>query len=153
MKPLKKEFLILILLLSWGNAQLKSSSFHPAVPVNDQGLGYAQRHSFLDLSRFNMRQSFSMSVASGGGQSFSVGMYTNEMDFMLKDNLRLRTQFSLVQPHGSTSLFNNQAPLEQIFYGASLEYQPRDNLFLSFSLNNYPTYRLYQPYSRFYLTP
>jgi len=153
MKPFKKEFLILIILLSWGNAQLRSNSFHPDVPVNDQGLGYAQRHSFLDPSRFNMHQSFSMSVASGGGQSFSVGMYTNEMNFMLKDNLRLRTQFSLVQPNGSNSLFNNQAPGGQVFYGASLEYQPRENLFLSFSLNNYPTYRLYRPYSRFYLTP
>ncbi|MFQ6612808.1 MAG: hypothetical protein ACE5D2_06865 [Fidelibacterota bacterium] len=153
MKHLPKELLILVLLFSWGNAQLKSNRFSPGIPVNNQGLGYAQRQSFLDPSRFNMHQSFSISMSNAGGQSLSVGMYTNQMNFMLKNNLRLQTQFSLVQPNGNSPLFNNRNLGEQVFYGASLEYQPRENLYFSFSLNNYPTYGLYRPYSRFYLTP
>jgi len=92
-------------------------------------------------------------MMSFGGQSMTVGAYTNQMNYMLKDNLKLSTQFSLTSPMGGINPYaTNGLGGSQLYYGASLDYQPAENLFVKFSMNNYPRYGFARPYSRLYHT-
>lgn len=134
-------------------AQFKAQTSAPAIPVNSQGLSSGQNLPVFAPDQFNMHHSFSLGMSYAGGQSFSLGTYTNQMNFKLRDNLMIQTQVSLVQPSGGISPYSNQGLNSQIYYGASLDYQPLENFHISFSLNNYPRYNLYRPYSSFSLIP
>ena len=88
-----------------------------------------------------------------GGQSMTVGAYTNQMNYMVRDNLKLSTQFSLASPLGGINPYaKNGLGGSQLYYGASLDYQPTENLFVKFSMNNYPRYGYARPYSSLYHT-
>ena len=64
-------------------------------------------------------------MMSAGNQSMTMGAYTNQMNYMLKDNLLLSTQFSLVSPMGGMNPYaNNGLSGAQLYYGASLDYKP-----------------------------
>ncbi|MEE8437611.1 MAG: hypothetical protein V3S22_04655 [Candidatus Neomarinimicrobiota bacterium] len=146
------SILLLTLFLNGAvQAQFRSQASGPAIPVNSQGLSSSQNLPVFAPDRFNMHHSFSLGMSYAGGQSFSLGTYTNQMNFKLRDNLLIQTQVSLVQPSGGINPYSNQGLNNQIYYGASLDYQPLENFHISFSLNNYPRYSLYRPYSSFSL--
>ena len=126
-------------------SQLRSNLPMKGLPINTRGL------SILDPNRFSINHSFGMSMTSFGGNSLSLGSYTNQMNYMIKDNMRLSTSFSLSSPmNGINPYANNGLGGTQIFYGASLDYQPTENLFVKFSMDNYPRYGYSRPYSRLY---
>jgi len=126
-------------------SQLRSNLPMKGLPINTRGL------SILDPNRFSINHSFGMSMTSFGGNSLSLGSYTNQMNYMIKDNMRLSTSFSLSSPmNGINPYANNGLGGTQIFYGASLDYQPTKNLFVKFSMDNYPRYGYSKPYSRLY---
>ncbi len=152
MKQISTGLFSFALLVSLVTAQFKAQAAPPALPVNTQGLGYAQQQSLFDPSRFDMNHSFSMSMSTFGNQSLTLGAYTNQMNYLLKDNLRLNAQFSLVQPTGGMNPLSNNGLPGQVYYGASLDYQPTDNFFVRLSMNNYPRYSFYNPYSRLWMT-
>ena len=86
-----------------------------------------------------------------GGNSLTVGSYTNQMNYMIKDNMRLSTSLSLSSPvNGINPYANNGLAGAQIYYGASLDYQPTKNLFVKFSMDNYPRYGYARPYPLIY---
>ena len=102
---------------------------------------------------FSMNHNFGMNMMSFGGQSMSVGAYTNQMNYMIKDNLNLSTQFSLASSMGGVNPYaKNGFGGSQLYYGASLDYQPTENIFVKFSMNNYPRYGYARPYSSLYHT-
>jgi|TARA_B100001540_G_C15658477_1_gene574444 hypothetical protein len=143
--------LLMSALTSLVMGQLRSNIPMKTLPVNTQGLSHAQNLSFLDPSRFSMNHSFGMNMMSFGGNSMSVGSYTNQMNYMIKENMRLSTNFTLASPMNGTNPYSkNGFGGSQLFYGANLDYQPTKNLFLKFSMNNYPRYGYSQPYSRLY---
>lgn len=152
MKNISNSLLVILLLSCLVFAQFRSQAAAPMIPVNSRGLSHTQNLSILDPSRFNMQHSFSLSMMNFSGQSLGLGVYNNQMNFMLKDNLRLQTQFSLVQPSGGLDPMANNGLGGQVYYGASLDYQPTENFFLRFSMDNYPRYGFYRPYSRFSMT-
>ena len=81
----------------------------------------------------------------------SVGSYTNQINYMIKENMRLSTNFTLASPmNGANQYSTNRFGGSQLFYDAALDYQPTKNLFVKFSMNNYPRYGYSQPYSRLY---
>ena len=126
-------------------SQLRSDLPMKGLPINTRGL------SIFDTNRFSINHSFGMSMTSFGGNSLSLGSYTNQMNYMIKDNMRLSTSFSLSSPmNGINPYANNGLGGTQIFYGASLDYQPTENLFVKFSMDNYPRYGYSRPYSRLY---
>jgi len=132
-------------------SQLRSDLPMKGLPINTQGLSKVQNLSILDPNRFSINHSFGMSMTSFGGNSLSLGSYTNQMNYMIKDNMRLSTSFSLSSPmNGINPYANNGLGGTQIFYGASLDYQPTKNLFVKFSMDNYPRYGYSRPYSRLY---
>ena len=91
--------------------------------------------SLLDAQNFQMNHSFSMSLMNMGGMSVGVGAYTNSFSLALTPKMSLNTQVSLVQP--TMGGMQNQG---NIFYGVGLNYKTSENSFLSFQINNYPTY-------------
>ena len=98
--------------------------------------------SFLSPDRFNIRHGFSMSMVSFGKQSFSVGSYSNQMNYLLTDNLRLRPNFTLLQ----SGMAKQQPGLNNsLYYGGSIDYKFTENSFLQISFQTIPTYRRYQP--------
>ena len=91
--------------------------------------------SLLDAQNFQMNHSFSMSMMNMGGMSVGVGAYTNSFSLALTPKMSLNTQVSLVQP--TMGGMQNQG---NVFYGVGLNYKASENSFLSFQINNYPTY-------------
>ena len=145
------KIVLLSTLTSLLTGQLRSKVPINSLPVNTQGLSHAQNLSFLDPNRFSMNHSFGMNMMSFGGNSMSVGSYTNQINYMIKENMRLSTNFTLASPmNGANQYSKNRFGGSQLFYGANLDYQPTKNLFLKFSMNNYPRYGYSQPYSRLY---
>ncbi len=97
---------------------------------------------FLDRDRFNMSQSYGMSYYSGGGQSGSVGMYTNSMNFRLADPLLLRFNVGIMhQPFGGPKGAKNQGA--QVMEGVELIYRPNKNFQFQAGFSNAPTYNSY----------
>ncbi|NOZ04443.1 MAG: hypothetical protein GXO92_07570 [FCB group bacterium] len=141
-------FLIGLTVSIWG--QFKSDVPQVSMPSGLTGQSGQYSGSWLDPSRFNMQHGFSVSMLRVGQQTLSVGSYTNQMTFMLRNNLRLQTNFTLMQPAMRSLGPQSSAINGQVYYGASLEYRPLKNTLLQFSFNNYPYYTR-QAYSPFQL--
>lgn len=119
--------------------------------LKEKNLGRPQEStvSIEEMERFSMNQGFSLSMASTGGQSFSYGIYSNKLRYLISDKWSLHTRFDLVQPTHSSiprgvSTFNGE-----VFYGANLLYQPSKNLQLSITLDNYPRFYRYRPFLQY----
>jgi len=151
MKSIIKRIAILLVFSAICVGQLRSSLPERTLPINSKGLSQARILPMLDANRFNMNHSFDISMMSAGNQSMTMGAYTNQMNYMLKENLLLSTQFSLASPMGGMNPYaNNGLNGSQLYYGASLNYKPMKNLFLKFSMNNYPRNNYRRPFNRFY---
>jgi hypothetical protein len=85
-----------------------------------------------------------MSLMSMGGKSFNMNTYTNQMTYMISDKTWLQTDFAFVLPNGSPSTLPNQAIQNNLFYKASLGYQPFENLQFNLSIERMPAYQ-YRP--------
>jgi len=132
--------LILPLLISIAVGQFKKD-IPELVPVAEPHSPKENFHSFLSPDRFNIRHGFSMSMVSFGKQSFSVGSYSNQMNYLLTDNLRLRLNFTLLQ----AGMTKQQPGLNNnIYYGGSIDYKFTENSFFQISFQTIPTYRRYQ---------
>jgi hypothetical protein len=151
MKSIIKRIAILLVLSAISTGQLRSSLPERTIPINSQGLSQARNLPLLDFNRLNINHSFDISMMSAGNQSMTMGAYTNQMNYMLKDNLLLSTQFSLASPMGGMNPYaNNGLNGAQLYYGASLNYNPMKNLFLKLSMNNYPQNNYRRPFNSFY---
>ena len=151
MKSIIKRIAILLVLSAISTGQLRSSLPERKIPINSQGLSQARNLPLLDFNRLNINHSFDISMMSAGNQSMTMGAYTNQMNYMLKDNLLLSTQFSLASPMGGMNPYaNNGLNGAQLYYGASLNYKPMKNLFLKLSMNNYPQNNYRRPFNSFY---
>ena len=151
MKSIIKRIAILLVLSAISTGQLRSSLPERTIPINSQGLSQARNLPLLDFNRLNINHSFDISMMSAGNQSMTMGAYTNQMNYLLKDNLLLSTQFSLASPMGGMNPYaNNGLNGAQLYYGASLNYKPMKNLFLKLSMNNYPQNNYRRPFNSFY---
>ena len=138
MRLLIKTTLIVMLSLNFSYSQLKNSIKSNKIPVNSKGLSHAQVASFLNPNRFSMNQNFGMSMTSFNGQSISFGTYSNQLEYFIKDNMRLTTNIGISYPlSGSSPLVQNNFISPNIYYGANLDYKVSENMFFNFSINNY----------------
>lgn len=102
----------------------------------------------LDPSRFHMSQSYTLSLMTIGGQSFSQGVYLNTMryDFNVPVTVSLQwgVMHSPLSAAGVNSLYNNGVFLS----GASVEYKPSENFEIGIQYSSYPhSYFYNRPYS------
>ncbi len=94
---------------------------------------------YLSPERFYMNQSYGLSYYTGGGQSGSVGMYTNSLNFKLSNPLFLRVDLGMMhQPFGGPKGVDGQKP--QFMHGAELIYKPNKNFQMQIGYSSTPYY-------------
>jgi len=84
---------------------------------------------------------FTMSMLSSKGQSQSVAGFTNNISYMLKENLKLDANITLYKsqtPFNPNSNFSNGL---DIAYDAGLTFKPSENSFLQFRFQKIPFYQ------------
>ena len=138
MRLLFKTTLIVLMSFNFSFSQLKSEMRSNKIPVNSKGLSHAQAASFFNSNKFSMNQNFGMSMTSFNGQSISIGTYSNQVEYFIKDNMRLTTNIGISYPmSGSSPLMQNNFVSPNIFYGANFDYKVSENMLFNFSINNY----------------
>ncbi len=135
-----KYIIVLITILSVGLGQLKSDLSQTNAMFNNPIGSDDSIMSLFNPSRFSMNHSFSMSMMSMNKQSISVASYTNNMNFLLRDNLRLQTYITFMQPRMLSSNTPNPYSNSQLYFDAVLDYNPTKNTHFQVSFGNYPTY-------------
>ncbi len=135
-----KYIIVLITILSVGFGQLKSDLSQNNAIFNNPTGSDGSIMSLFDPSRFSMNHSFSASMMSMNKQSISVMSYTNNMNFLLRDNLRLKTYLTFMQPNMISSDTQNPYSNSQIYFNTVLDYNPTENTHFQVSFGNYPTY-------------
>ncbi len=155
MKLLSWVVLMLLLVQGWAMGQLKSQAEKPPVNVLGGILSPSNGGLFglFSPDRFYMSHSYGLTYYTGGGQSGSMGIYTNTMNFKLSDPLFLRVNMGLQhQPFGGPKIYENQGA--QFLHGAELIYQPNRNLQMTVGYSNNPFYSGYGFYPNpFYRSP
>jgi hypothetical protein len=113
--------------------------------------------SLFDPSRFHMTNSFSLMYSSANGQSQSLGVYLNSIEYQVSDPLKIRLDLGYVQ--NTSSLFNSNSRNQsngRILPGVSISWKPAKNLFFHFNYREMPVYYnggfydSYYPNSMFY---
>jgi hypothetical protein len=109
---------------------------------------------WFDPSKFSMRHSLEMSyMTMGGGEGFSLGTYTNSMQYEFSDKLNARADVSLsYSPFNSFSsgLGGKRNDLSALYLSrAEVNYRPWENtrIQLSFRQVPYGGYYYYSPFS------
>jgi hypothetical protein len=103
--------------------------------------------SLLDLSRFHMSQSYTLSYTSGSGQGQMIGMYINQIDYEFAKPLRMSFAIAyLHQPQGLVGA-RTQASGNKLLPSFRLQWEPSKNF--SFILN----YETRSPYQQYYNSP
>ncbi|MCF7804573.1 MAG: hypothetical protein K9N46_10500 [Candidatus Marinimicrobia bacterium] len=140
------------------DAQFRAEQNRPSISERI-GMPYSPSNSsmvlgFIDPSKLDMKQSYSMSFISGAGQSTTLGMYTNRLSYMISPDMQIIADIGyLHQPFQSmnSGLPSNIFSNGQFFYGGELRYKPTDNTSLRIRLDNMPRYNSWgNPYSRSY---
>ncbi len=130
------------------SAQLKHQ---PVAPSVTQQLRSVVGSSLLDPNRFSMSHGFSMSFISGSGLAGGSGglsVYSNQVSYLLTDNLTITNQLYLVQPS-----MGGAQPGEsnvQAYFNTAINWRIFRNTQFSLALSNMPAPRRYPTWSRFY---
>jgi len=113
--------------------------------------------SLFDPGRFHMTNSFSLMYSSSNGQSQSLGMYLNSIEYQVSDPLKIRFDLGYVQNTGSLFSSNTRNQNNgRILPGVSISWKPAKNLFFQFNYREVPVYYngglydSYYPNSMFY---
>ena len=138
-----KYIIALITILSVGLGQLKSDISQKNAIFNNSVSSDGSIMSLFDPSRFSMNHSFSMSMLNMNSQSVGVASYTNNMNFLLRDNLQLQTHVTFMQPNMISSKTHSPYSNNQLYYDAVLDYSPTENTHFQVSFGNYPMYSRY----------
>ncbi len=107
---------------------------------------------FIDISKFDMKHTFSLSYSAMGKHGMSLGVYTNSISYQFNENLDFKIDASLVNSPYNTfgEEFTNQ--LNGLYISrAELNFRPAENLEIKLQYLNSPTgynpfYGYYNPY-------
>ena len=97
---------------------------------------------------FRMGHSYQMSFSSFGGNSSSVGMYTNSMMWQFNPAWSARVDVSVAHPLANSGPFRQQET--QVFLrNAEVSYQPSENMQFHFQVRQSPRGRYASPYGAY----
>lgn len=111
--------------------------------------------SWLDPQRFSMSHNFSFSVASGIGLpagASSLSIYTNQMRYLVADNIVLTSHVHFVQPNIVSAQQLGTNPL-QVYYQARMNWQLLRNFNIQVGFSNLPRRSRYSSLSGFGYLP
>lgn len=144
---MKKLLIVLVFGLSLTVfAQFKNSDSEK--PDISQGMFKTDNSlfGFLNSPNFNMKQSYSMSYSTFGGQGMALGVYTNNMSYQFSKNLDVELEASVVNSPYSTFGKSFQNSINGIYLNrAAVNYKPWKDVSISFEYSRLPYY--YSPYS------
>lgn len=146
-----KYIVVLVAVISISFGQYRSSINNGSAIFTNPAQNENSIDSLFDPSRFSMNHSFSMSMLNMSSQSIGVASYTNNMNFTLRDNLRLQTYMTFMQPRMMSSEMANPYSDTQLYFDATLDYSPTPNTHFILSFGNYPQYSRYSTTSPFLL--
>ncbi|MFH2054811.1 MAG: hypothetical protein ABIJ61_02520, partial [bacterium] len=116
--------------------------------------GASSPFSLFDMSRLHMQQSYSLSFFSSGGQSESIAMYLNQIDYDLTKTLRFSMGIAWLHQPQATLGFSEQTISNRLLPSFSLDWRPSDKFHLRVDYRTLSPYyggyyyrdRYYQPY-------
>lgn len=149
------SLLCLVLLLSVAqpaHAQLREDVQARRAPTqlysSDTGIDLFNK--LFSAEHFRMAHSYEMSFSSFGGNSASMGMYTNSMMWQFNDQLAARVDVSLAHsPFGNAAFGQDQDP--RVFLrNAEVAYRPSENVEFRFMMRQSPYGSYMGPYGASY---
>jgi hypothetical protein len=103
------------------------------------------KFSLFDLSRLEMRQSYSVSYFSGNGSGQTIGMYMNSIRYRISNPLTISIDLLWMHEPGQLFSQNKSTPTDygSIFPSFRLEYRPSDKFYLEVGYQRVPSYMYY----------
>ena len=126
----------------------------PSVRLYDSGGANFLLNKLFNPSVFRMSHSLEMSMGSFGGQSSSLGMYTNSMAWQFSDKLAARVDMSVAySPFNNGALGFGEQQKPQVFLrNAEVAWRPSENVQFHLQVRQSPygsymsPYGYYNPY-------
>ena len=161
---MRKTLSMLLLIAFLGLAAPAEAEFRENVPATAQaqsrlydakGAAGFVLNKLFNPSVFRMSHSFEMSAGSFGGNSYSLGMYTNTMAWQFSDKLAARMDVSVAySPHNeaATSLGLGQQGPQVFLRNAEIAWRPSEKFQLHLQVRQSPhggymsPYGYYDPY-------
>jgi hypothetical protein len=129
---------------------------HAAVRLFDQGGPSFALNKLFSPEHFQMSHSYEMSMGSFGGNTSSMGMYTNTMQWQFSNKLAARVDVAVAHNlfGGNNNTLNglglNQQQGPQVFLrNAEVAYRPTENLQFNFSVRQSPYGSYMSPYGHY----
>lgn len=142
-RPLISAFLLLM--VSLANAQFRggtgmANDEKPASTLEAMsGHGDDFFSRLFDPQRFSMHQTYSMSFSSGGGQSTSLGVFTNTFAYRASEDLFISADLSAVYSPFSTLGSKFQQSINGIYLSsARLDWKLGDHTSMRIEYNGMP---------------
>lgn len=133
------------------HAQLRSSSASDSVPTRLYETGEAAVDALGQLfgaEHFRMAHSYEASFSSFGGQSASMGMYTNTMMWQFNQDWAARVDVGVAHSLGGNTAFGQEQA--QVFLrNAEVAYRPSENMQFRLQIQQSPYGRYMSPYGRY----
>lgn len=135
-------FIAVVLCFTTATAQFKSPaepqpSVSQSILRSDNG---GLWFGWFDPSKFNMRQSFSLSYMTFGGQGMSLGVYTNSMMYKISNDLDVQADVSLMASPFSSFGKQAQNSLSGLFLNrAEINYRPWKNTLFQIQYRQLPS--------------
>lgn len=146
------SLLCLVLMLSVmqpAQAQLRDTDNSPApTALYDEGstAGSLLNTMFSD-DHFRMSHAYEMSMSSFGGNTSSLGMYTNSMMWQFNEQWAARVDVSLAHsPFGGSNSFANEQDARVFLRNAEVAYRPSENMEFRFQMRQSPYGSYMSPY-------
>jgi hypothetical protein len=132
-------------------AQLRSdaNAERAQTRLYDSGAAHFLLNTLFSPDVFQMRHSYEMSVGSFGGNSYSMGAYTNTLAWQFNDKWAARADVSLAfSPFGGSGFgHNNGLENGRLFLrNAEIAYRPTDNMIFHVQVRQSPYGRYASPY-------
>jgi len=158
MMRISKVFIItislMIVFMEIGAAQYKAQvEDKPTIQEAIRYPGNASKVSGLDWfnsKRFNMQQSYSLSMGFGNGRTSSMGLYMNNMSYLLAENLKINARFGFMHDPLSMNNTVDGNVSQNLIYGADVLYKPSENSKIRVSFQKQPYYSGRSYYNDYY---
>lgn len=137
MKNSLHKIALLLLVFSIGVAKSQMRAQPLPVPISEQ-VRLTGGTALLDPARFSMNHGFSYSLGTSPlGGSQGIGVYTNNISYLITDAIALTSQIFLVQP-SMGGIPGDAMQGVEVYYQAALNWRISDNLRFSLDLSNVP---------------
>ena len=144
---------VLLNLAQPAQAQLRDTASQPAPAAlyDDGAAGSNLLSTLFSDDHFRMSHAYEMSMSSFGGNTASLGMYTNSMMWQFNQQWAARVDVSLAHsPFGGDSAFGNNQDARVFLRNAEVAYRPSENMEFRFQMRQSPYGSYMSPYNNPY---